>query len=188
MADRTVEGLRAALKALREVVTPAVDPANPLATEQLRMACGYLALVCEQLPWRSARIAAEGRSALALATAQQPLATGCGPDAAAAVAALNEAVSAARALHAQPGLDEDAWQRSTAALGAASSTLVRCASTADDDTRRRIERAVVAHAAAWLDMERAWYRPLGFDTAASLPFTLEEALSRAAPTTAQDCR
>ena len=185
MADRTVEGLRAALKALREVVTPAVDPANPLATEQLRMACGYLALVCEQLPWRSARIAAEGHQALALANTLQLLAAGCDRTAA---AALDEAISAAQALHAQPGLAEDAWQRSTAALGAASSALVRCASTADDDTRRRIERAVVAHAAAWLDAQRAWYRPLGFDTAASLPFTLEEALSRAAPTTAQDCR
>ena len=160
MADRTVAGLRASIKSLKDTVAPAVDPANPLASEQLRMVCGYLALVCEQLPQRAARIVFELRSAVALAEALRPLAARCD---ATIAAELQARCDAARRLQDDPDRIETEVERATEALNAATSALVRAAATADEAVRREVERTTLAHARHWLTVQRAWFAPLGFD-------------------------
>ena len=42
MADHEENAIRAAIKALSQVVAPAVDPSNPLAVEQLRLVVQFL--------------------------------------------------------------------------------------------------------------------------------------------------
>lgn len=161
MADHTIAGLRAAIKALKDTVGPAVDPHNPLANEQLRMVCGYLALVCEQLPHRAARIAFELRSAIALAEALRPVAARCD---AGIAAALDERCSAACAVRDEALPDEAAVQHATDALNAAVSALVRAAAeTPDADARSAVERVTLAHARQWVTVQRAWFAPLGLD-------------------------
>lgn len=175
MADRTVDGLHAAIKALQHTVAPAIDPANPLANEQLRMVCGYLAMVAGQLPLRAARIGFELRAAVALADALAPLAPRC-----------DEALAAELARHRDAGheLLDDPWrseaatEQATAALNAAASALVRAAAAgADAELRRAVERCTLAQAGAGIAAQRAWFAPLGLDPErASLP-TLADALA-----------
>lgn len=160
MADRTVAGLRAAIKSLKDTVAPAIDPANPLANEQSRMVCGYLALVCEQLPQRSARIAFELRGAVALAESMLPLAAGCDDEIARTLATR---CATARALRDDPERIETDVEHATQELNAAISALVRAAAGAGTELRRQVERAALTHAQAWLTAQRAWFAPLGFD-------------------------
>ena len=42
MPDYTDNSFRASIKALEDVVAPALDPSNPLAAEQLRLVSGFL--------------------------------------------------------------------------------------------------------------------------------------------------
>ena len=44
MADVTDNGLRAAVKALTDVVAPSIDPTDPLAKEQLRLVVDFRGL------------------------------------------------------------------------------------------------------------------------------------------------
>ncbi len=175
MSDHTTTGLRAALKSLKEVVAPAVDPANPLAVEQLRMVCSFLGMVCEQLPLRGERIRFDLRSAIGLAEALTPAAMACGDDVATALAA---ALTPAVALAAAPGAAEGDIQQATARLGAASSALIRASAGCDEHDRALVERAVLANAKPWLDVQRAWFAPVGFDSEASRLLTLAGALAR----------
>ena len=175
MSDNTATGLRAALKSLKEVVAPAVDPANPLAVEQLRMVCSFLGMVCEQLPLRGERIRFDLRSAIGLAEALTPAAAVCGEDVASALAA---ALAPAVLLASAPGASEDQIQQATAQLRAASSALIRASAACDERSRARVERAVLANAKPWLDVQRAWFAPVGFDSEASRLLTLAGALAR----------
>jgi len=161
MADHTAMGLQTAIKSLKDVVAPAVDPSNPLAGEQLRMVCAYLALVVKQLSHRSEKIRFELRSATQLAKSLAPLAARCSDEAA---QALDSALVLARQLGGEIDAPEFDIEASTSRLNAAISALVRTAGTADEAARRDVERAVVAHSKAWLDVHRAWFAPLGFES------------------------
>lgn len=173
MADHTVTGLRAAIKALSDVVTPAVDPANPLAGEQLRMVCSYLSLVIDRVPLRSQRIDFELQCAKRLTQSLRPLAKGCDTE---ADAALQAALDAADSIERNAPAEADVL-RITAMLNAAAASVVRAAGGADADTARKVERCVVTHSKDWLDLQRAWFAPLGSDSgAAELP-SVEAALS-----------
>jgi len=176
MADHTAAGLRTAIKSLKDVVAPAIDQANPLAGEQLRMVCAYLALVAEQLPHRAARIRFELRSATRLADSLVPLAVACP---ARAREALDAALATARRLQAAVDADELEIEHATSGLNAAISTIVRTAGAADDAARREIERAVVFDSKALLDAHRTWYAPLGFESKSEQLPSLAAALAAA---------
>ena len=179
MSDHTVLGLYAAIKALKEVVSPAVDTSNPLAVEQLRMVCGFLSMVCERLPYRSERIRFELRNAIALAQALSPNAAGCDRE---AVVALESALARGTAVIGNPDAIESDIQVATAQLAAATSALIRSSVDTDEAARRQIDRAVAANAKAWLDVQRTWFLPLGFDTEASALPSIAAALTPINPT------
>lgn len=184
MADNTVVGLRAAIKSLKDVVAPAVDNANPLAVEQLRMVCGYLAMVCERLPWRGERVRFELDHAIGLA---RELTEATGTDAGEAGLAMKAALLPANRLRQDPRARELDIESATAELNAAIAAVVRHRrgsgsesgdrSRVDDVSRQTVERTVLAHSKAWLDVQRAWFVPLGFDSeSTSLP-SIGDALS-----------
>lgn len=178
MADHTVMGLRTAIKSLQDVVAPAVDPANPLANEQLRMVCAYLGLVVQQLPYRSARIRSELLDALHLARVLAPMAQRCS---AAAAQALESAIASSASHEMSVDPSECDLERTTARLNASISALVRTASTADASTRREIELAVVADARATLEVNRAWFLPLGFESPHAQIPSISDALASRRP-------
>ena len=55
MSDVTDNGLRAAVKALTDVVAPSIDPSDPLAKEQLRLVVDYLQFVRSRLDFQIGR-------------------------------------------------------------------------------------------------------------------------------------
>lgn len=67
MADYTDNALLASIKALNEVVLPALDPSDPLATEQLRLVAGFLKFLGARLPYVHDRNRFELEHYLALA-------------------------------------------------------------------------------------------------------------------------
>ncbi|MBT2301942.1 hypothetical protein J7E70_15880 [Variovorax paradoxus] len=171
--DTSANGMRAAIKALKETVAPAVDPANPLANEQLRLACSYLALVADRLSWREQRLRRELDQACALAGSVQAHAAGSPPE---VLDALGRGVAAAHDLQTRSSAAEADVVAATQGLQAAVSALVRCARSLPASQGPAIERAVLEASRAWLDTRRAWFRPLGFDKEAEALPTLESIL------------
>lgn len=86
--------LQAVIKALSEVVLPAIDPANTLAIEQGKLSIGLLALLAQQLP---VQFAFDRDELARLIAASEQLAREArgGTDTQAALAALHDATAAA---------------------------------------------------------------------------------------------
>ena len=145
--DHSDNALGAAIKALEEVVAPAVDPADPLAAEQLVLVIDSLRFLRERLDHLHDRARFDLRHHLRLAHAI------------AEDAALDE-IAAASAVLANPEARTPELREVAAALAAALRNTVR---DAGEDTRRRIERAIVAGSRERIQADRAWHLPQGFD-------------------------
>jgi hypothetical protein len=172
MADYTDNALLASIKALNEVVVPAVDPADPLAREQLRLVTGFLEFLRVRVAHLHERRRFELEHQLALGRRLMPDAA-----ASAEVAArLSAAIVQAEAVGADPEASVDALRGATAVLAAATSGLARAVACADPTTRQRVEQTILAHSARWVDMQRAWFLPQGFELHAGELPPLEQAL------------
>lgn len=160
MADHTDNALRASIKALDEVVAPAVDAANPLAVEQLRLVSRFLGFLRSRLQYQAERERFELRHYLALANTLRGDAALCAPTCATLI---GEAIDAGAMLVDRVDASTQdiraAVDRLTAALG----VLVRSVADADPALRQRVERAVVAASKSLFDVQRAWYLPIGFE-------------------------
>ncbi|MFT3821249.1 MAG: hypothetical protein QM750_27135 [Rubrivivax sp.] len=161
--DTTANGLRAAARALEQVVRPALDAGNPLAVEQLQMVMRFLGLAAERLPWRHARLRRQVRQLADAAQALRAAAQACGDEVQAALAAAADAADAALA---HPETPEAPLEQAGAALAAALSALVRESAVRDEATRRAVERTVLQAAGPWAELQRAWFAPLGLDAEA----------------------
>ncbi len=180
MADHTDNGLRAAIKALDEVVAPAIDASNPLATEQLRLVSRYLGFLRERLHYQSDRERYELWHYTALAqsilTQMQPSTQTQSP-----LAQIQQRL--ALAVVAAVPLCEDtsvALVKIRAALGpltSAISALVRSVTNAQPSLRTPIERLVLDASKRLLDVQRAFYLPIGFEPDPSLVPTMDSALA-----------
>ena len=155
MADRNDGALQAAIKALEHAVLPAVNPADPLAGEQLRLVVGYLKLLRQRLDYVEDRKRFELEHYRTLAEALQDDARTQGGEVAQRFeAALREVKAAERPCDVPAA---------TAAVASAVSGLVRVVADADPERRRRIEQTVARHSKRWIDAQRAWFAPLGFE-------------------------
>ena len=161
--DTTANGLRAAARALEQVVRPALDATNPLAVEQLQMVTRFLGLAAERLPWRHARLRLQVQQIHDTARALHAAARACGGE---VEAALGSASADAAAALADAGTPEARLEQAGAALAAALSALVRESAVRDETTRRSVERTVLQAAGPWTELQRAWFAPLGLDTEA----------------------
>jgi hypothetical protein len=176
MADRNDGALQAAIKALEQAVAPALDPADPLAGEQLRLVVGYLKLLRGRLGLieRRARFELQHHAAMAQALHDEFVAIG-GEPARRAQAALMQAAP----LLADPAADAQALRSTAALLAGAISGLVRAAADVEPGLRRRIEHQVAQQTRRWIDAQRAWFAPLGFELYAGELPSLNEALETA---------
>ena len=178
MADYTDNALRSSIKALDQVVLPALNPADPLASEQLRLVSGFLKFLRARLQYWHPRQLFELDHYLAMA---REIAADARVLSAEVSARLDAAVEKAAAMQRQPLAPVADLAAATAALAAAVSGAARIAGTADDELRQRVERRVLEASKRWVDMQRAWFLPQGFDLhPADLP-QLEELMSSHAP-------
>ena len=173
MADYTDNALLASIKALNEVVLPAVDPSDPLATEQLRLVAGFLKFLRTRLPQVQDRNRFELEHYLALGERLAGDARLASPQVS---QRLDEAIEDARALLRSQTASVADLRSATAALSAPISGLVRVVAHADPVLRERVEHAVLIESKRWVDMQRAWFVVQGFELHPDELPRLDEAL------------
>lgn len=174
MIDHTDDGLRAAIKALDEVVAPSIDVSNPLAVEQLRLVSRFLGFLRSRMPYEHARVQHELRHYFALARDLVDLAPNDSPVCARDVLAI--AIQASAPLVEQGTASTQQLQEAIKSLSAAQSTLVRHVADLPANVRDPVERAVVRASRSLLDAQRAWFLPMGFEPDAARVPSLEIAL------------
>jgi len=171
--DQTAVGLRAAIRALADVVASAVDPQQAQASEQLRLSIDGLEFVLARLDHLHDRERFELRHQRTMAMALQQALAQAAVGATMAAEAAAEASPLAAALQRAIERGDAAWhdaaasmaslRSATAALAAAVAAIVRAAPDWDGTVRRGIERCVVQASREHVAFERSWYLPLGFD-------------------------
>ena len=164
MADYTDGALQASIKALEQVVLPALDPADPLAGEQLRLVAGFLGFLRQRLGSWHARRAFELDHYLDLGRDAQADARLLSEDVA---ARLRSAIEHGERVRAQNLPAEGDQRAATAELAACISALVRLTAGADAALRARLQRKVMQGSRRWVEMQRAWFAPQGFEMRAS---------------------
>ncbi len=161
MADYTDDGLLASIKALEKVVMPALDASDPLATEQLRLVSGFLKFLRSRMEHGYPRQLFELDHSLRLA--RQVAADAALLDSPEVSQRLTAALAQGQAV-AEKAVPLPAEVRSAAAeLATAVAGVARAAAVADAPLRRRIEQQVMAGSKRWVEMQRAWFAPMGFD-------------------------
>jgi hypothetical protein len=177
MADHSINALRAAARAMTEVVLPAIDPRHPLAAEQAGLVAKYLHLFAERIDFVGARNRFELQHYGALAEALAADARRLSP---AIAEALDTAAAGAGALLRDPAARPSALQAAARELAALVGALVRTAAEAEPGLRRRIEQRVLADAGALMQMQRAWFLPQGWEPDPAAVPPLERLLGPAA--------
>jgi hypothetical protein len=161
MADHTDNVLGAAIRALDEVIRPAIEPEHPLANEQAKIVSQYLKQIRSRLDYSYDRdwFDVEFHAGLArevLADARE-LST-------AVSAELELCLQAAEQLLASRGPRVPALRAASAGLATALTALVRTAGDVDGPSSSRIEALVLERSGAYLDAQRAWFLPQGWET------------------------
>jgi hypothetical protein len=173
MADHTDNAIRAAIKAVRDVVAPSVDPTDPLANEQVRLVGDFLEFLQDRIDYVHDRQRFEVGHYVALADSLSAEAAACSPDVA---SRLQAAAKSARELLDRTDARSAELKAAAAHVAGAVRDLIRAADAADAETRRRVHRTVIAASKALLDLQRAWFLPQGFEPDPLALPTLESAL------------
>jgi hypothetical protein len=162
MIPSAAERIATMVRALTDVVLPAIDPANSLAQEQARLVVGQLLVLASQRDeTRLDRL--ELSSELELARRLLPVAPG-GSASAAALAGLDVAVGTAAAASTENAAS------ARGPLRAAIEDVVRAASADGSPSLREATWSLVfAHARAQAERSRAWFAAAGFDDRPSAP-------------------
>lgn len=166
--------LRAAAKAMADVVLPALDPDNKLAQEQGHLVLASLDLVLQRLPHMYRFDCDELGRSLALAAELGGIARQAGAADAAARALEQSAASGAAVLAratADPAELEAARVEVRDKIGALVAAIYAAGAEAVPDALlAQIGRAVIANAGDQLQRDRAWVAPQGWEPgAATLP-------------------
>ncbi|MGE0231911.1 MAG: hypothetical protein AB7O39_14190 [Flavobacteriaceae bacterium] len=158
--DHTDVGLRAVVRALADVVTPAVDEENALALEQLRLSIDYIEFVAARLEYLNDREVFDLRHHLAMA---KRIAEIVDDSDLPAYGRLEAAVERADAILSGNVTPMRELKDATAGLAAALADIVRAAPAMAEATARAVEKAVIDASKERIAFERSWYQPLGFD-------------------------
>ena len=175
--DVTENGLRAAVKALTDVVAPAIDRNDPLAAEQLRLVVEYLQFVRSRLDMLYDRDRFELQHNLSMARKLNALGATLSKETA---SQLEAAISEGAGVQARVGASMPALKTASAALAAAVRDLIREAGAFEPAVRGEIENCVLEASEERITFERAWYLPLGFEPAPQELAPLAQILADAA--------
>ena len=163
------------IKAMQQVILPAMDPANKLAQEQAQLLMGHLHLI--SLHWDKAWLF----ETVSLAALKVLAATLCeargGTRTTAAAAALRQALDVAAAVRPLTAT-HSADVRNT--LGAAIDTLIEALEVDADDASREVAAgAIVAHGERQMHRERVWFAAAGLDPQRAELESIEQMLAAA---------
>ena len=159
--------LSVTIKALRDVVLPAIDPGNGVATEQTHLALATLGMVRAHLPLRQKLAQTELNHALAMA---QSLDTG-----ATAGTAFAAARERAKAVADNPASGQDEMEMARLALLEEMERLIADVPT---DRFAALGRSCLAAMKPQLDLQRRWAADAGFDPEATGLPAIDEMLSQ----------
>ncbi|MGD9472370.1 MAG: hypothetical protein AB7G24_10310 [Novosphingobium sp.] len=152
--------LQVALRALNEVVAPALTGAEKHVVEQLHLTIATLGFVKERLPQARRYYRMELRSFLDLAAQAVTLA---GVGLADACAGLDDCIGAAEALLLDPEADLPDYE---AATGALRDGIARLSSEAAGTPRQQeLERLILNGSRQIIEQSRVWCVPFGFEPA-----------------------
>jgi hypothetical protein len=168
--------IKSILKAMNDVVLPAVDPNNKLAQEQARLCMGLLGLMARQLPLQFRFDCDELARLASFAADLQQVAAG-GPQTRDAITALEKDAAKANALleHAKvaPAQVEQAVRAMRQTTGALISSVFR---DGDEVAQERVQKATLAMSKEQLLRERAWVITQGWEPDPKLVPPIEELL------------
>ena len=150
--DHSDNALRANIKALSEVVAPAVDPTDSQAVQQLRLVIDSLDFLRQRLEYLHDRERFDVRHHLALANAVAEDVDG-----------LRDTIAAAEAVYGRADARSAELRAATAALAAELRNVVRDVADADPAVRSRVERRILEGTRERIEADRAWHVPQGFD-------------------------
>lgn len=160
MSDHSENAFHAAIKALNEVVAPAVDRANPLAMEQLRLVTSFLEFHVGAAPQARRLQWLELHHQVQMGRNVADVLAGEHPDVAASLrAAVNEGASVLE----QTGAPAAHWQEAASRVAAAMSAALTGLSRDGSPVARRVEGLVVEESRHMLDLKRVWFKPYGFE-------------------------
>jgi hypothetical protein len=160
MADHIDNGLRAVIKALNDVITPAIDPQNALAVEQARLITKYLEFVRSRTPFYYERACFELNHYFMLGGELTRFSSLIQPEIA---DALSSAIERARSIIQKVTVPVEEMAAVSAALSSSVSAIVRSAASRTESHHRDIELVVLAASRSYLEAQRAWYLPMGFE-------------------------
>lgn len=159
MADYFENGLRAMQKSLQDVVLPALDPADPLAREQLALTIDYLAFLRSRLDHSLSRHRFELELYRDMAAAVIGIVGDALP-----TQDLAEAVSRTATLRSDPWASGAHLREAVAEVSLAIDTLVASVvEHGDGDLRGAVDRVIHAATQQWIELDRAWYAPIAVD-------------------------
>ncbi len=156
----TENDLRGAIKSLKDVIAPAVDGADPLATEQLRLVVEYLEFLRSRLEFLADRDRFELQHHLKMAVLLQACQAPFGVELAAALAA---AIEAGEDAFRKAGVSCAEVKRCSAVLAAVLRIIVRTSNNWDSGIRSCIERLVLDHSRERIAFDRSWFVSMGGD-------------------------
>lgn len=171
--DQTDVGLKSVVKALTDTIAGAIDPADHLAREQLRLAASYVDFVRQRLDFIHARERYDLKHYASLA--RQLLSIDL-PGNMVTVRDLQSNLEAAETLLADPDTHTGRMRAAAMELAHAVSRVVQEAHETPAEHAPAIDRAVLAASQEKLEMERIWYQPVGFDPAPPIGVRLEDRL------------
>lgn len=174
MADAIDNGLLAAIKALEEVVAPAVDSTNPLAGEQLKLVSRYLGFLRSRLQYVADRDRFELNHYLGLARELEPYASETTIPSAGQFA---QVIELGDLMRDRTGATTQELRHAINELTITVSMFVRHSTTMQADVIERVEAAVVRASKSLFDVQRAFYLPMGFEPDPHLVPDLASALN-----------
>ncbi|MES2482164.1 MAG: hypothetical protein V4609_09230 [Pseudomonadota bacterium] len=160
MTDVTENDLRAAVKALTDVIAPAISKADPLALEQLRLVTESLEFIRSRLDDFYDRDYFDLNHHLEMARLLQAMSL---PLTEPTQALLGRTVGVGDEVSRTPGASSRDLKTATAGLAAAVRLIVRESTTMPADRRDKVERCVLSASRSRIAVDRAWFLPMGFD-------------------------
>ncbi|KXX59538.1 hypothetical protein [Rhodococcus sp. LB1] len=174
MVNTTKNALTAAVRALDEVVIPAIDPGHPLALEQARIVSKLIAQLESRLDYYYDRIRFQLHHNVSLG---RELVSDAPTVSSEIADALASALAEGERLLREAGAKVPDLETATERLAGVISALVRATITADSATRDRIERTVLIASEPILDARRAWVLPQGWEPDPSKVPSIETAFA-----------
>jgi hypothetical protein len=160
--------LQVAIRALRDVVAPSIDPSDRLATEQLMLSIATLELVRRRFEVIEPYLRAEIEDALRLGEQLHALADGTEQ-----AAALRGVMERVRTAMGEPGRRRKDLEELLRELHAANCSVV---DTCGQGGQHDVALAVTMAMKAPVDRARAWCLPAGFESDPTAVGELEEHL------------